>query len=171
MWDKEDNLPMNKSLQKTQIGRCGELLVQQRLLRLGIESAALTTDTGIDLVAYAPGQAAPVTIQVKTKLVPVSAGGRGHSALDWWVPEHCPAELVALVDLSEDRVWLLRMGEVAELAQQRSKRGLHLCMYCCARSDVRSRRTPFADDFDRFLLPGRATELFPSAPLTPSDVV
>jgi hypothetical protein len=113
MWDKEDNLPMNKSLQKTQIGRCGELLVQQRLLRLGIESAALTTDTGIDLVAYAPGQAAPVTIQVKTKLVPVSAGGRGHSALDWWVPEHCPAELVALVDLSEDRVWLLRMGEVA----------------------------------------------------------
>jgi hypothetical protein len=41
-------------LTSLQIGRCGELLVQHRLLKLGIESAALTTDTGIDLVAYAP---------------------------------------------------------------------------------------------------------------------
>ena len=37
-----------------QIGRCGELLVQYILLKHRIESAPLTTDVGIDLVAY-PG--------------------------------------------------------------------------------------------------------------------
>lgn len=41
-------------LKPAQIGRCGELLVQYRLLKFGIESAPLTTDSGIDLVAYAP---------------------------------------------------------------------------------------------------------------------
>jgi len=42
---------MNDGIKLTtaQIGRAGELLVQQRLLLFGIESAPLTTDTGIDL--------------------------------------------------------------------------------------------------------------------------
>ncbi len=34
-----------------QIGKCGELLVQYMLLKHGVESAPLTTDPGIDLVA------------------------------------------------------------------------------------------------------------------------
>jgi len=34
------------------IGRCGELLVHYKLLKLGIESAAMTTDAGVDLVAF-----------------------------------------------------------------------------------------------------------------------
>ena len=34
------------------IGRCGELLVHDKLLKLGIESAAMTTDAGVDLVAF-----------------------------------------------------------------------------------------------------------------------
>jgi hypothetical protein len=41
-------------LTTAQIGRAGELLVQEQLLLHGIESAPLTTDTGIDLVAYSP---------------------------------------------------------------------------------------------------------------------
>ena len=49
-----------------QVGRCGELLVQYRLLRLGVESAPMTTDSGIDLVAFDPKRQAVVTIQVKT---------------------------------------------------------------------------------------------------------
>ena len=40
------------NLTTQQRGRCGELLVQYILLKHGIESAPLTTDTGIDLVAY-----------------------------------------------------------------------------------------------------------------------
>ena len=37
------------------IGAAGELLVQYQLLKLGIDSARLTTDSGIDLVMYVPG--------------------------------------------------------------------------------------------------------------------
>jgi hypothetical protein len=36
------------------IGAAGELLVQYKLLKQGIDSAAMTTDSGIDLVAYSP---------------------------------------------------------------------------------------------------------------------
>ena len=39
-------------LTTAQIGKAGELLVQQQLLLHGIESAILTTDTGIDLVTF-----------------------------------------------------------------------------------------------------------------------
>lgn len=48
----------------------GELLVQYRLLKVGIDSARLTTDAGIDLVVYAPGNAAAMTVQVKTNFLP-----------------------------------------------------------------------------------------------------
>ena len=65
------------TLRKAQIGRCGELLVQYRLLKHGIESASMTTDAGIDLVAYAPRSREAVTIQVKANLQPKPAGGRG----------------------------------------------------------------------------------------------
>ena len=33
---------------------CG-LLVQYQLLKMGIDSARMTTDAGVDLVVYAPG--------------------------------------------------------------------------------------------------------------------
>jgi hypothetical protein len=46
----ETELQNMMSLSTAQIGRCGELLVQLELLKRGIESAAMTTDTGIDLV-------------------------------------------------------------------------------------------------------------------------
>ena len=75
------------ALSTAQIGKCGELLVQYRLLLLGVESAPMSTDTGIDLVAYSPATLQPVTIQVKTNLKPKPGGGKGKLALDWWVPE------------------------------------------------------------------------------------
>jgi hypothetical protein len=50
------------SLTAAQIGRCGELLVQLRLLLLGIESAPMSTDVGVDLVAYSPASQRPLTI-------------------------------------------------------------------------------------------------------------
>ena len=36
------------------IGAAGELLVQYQLLKMGIDSARMTTDAGIDLVVYPP---------------------------------------------------------------------------------------------------------------------
>ena len=52
------------------IGAAGELLVQYKLLKFGIDSAAMTTDSGIDLVAYSPKNNRSFTIQVKTKEKP-----------------------------------------------------------------------------------------------------
>lgn len=46
-------------LKTAQIGRCGELLVQYRLLSHGIESSSMTTDSGVDLVAILQGPNGP----------------------------------------------------------------------------------------------------------------
>lgn len=47
-------------LKTAQIGRCGELLVQCLLLLRGVESAPMSTDSGVDLVAYAPKLRGPM---------------------------------------------------------------------------------------------------------------
>jgi hypothetical protein len=60
-----------------QIGRMGELLVQYELLSQGIDSARMTTDSGIDLVAYSGVKGRSFTIQVKTNLTPKPGGGKG----------------------------------------------------------------------------------------------
>jgi hypothetical protein len=149
------------SLSKAQIGRCGELLVQYELLLLGVESAPLSTDAGIDLVAYAPGAPGAQTIQVKANHKPKPSGGKGKPALDWWIPEDNPAQLVALVDLSTKSLWFLRKEELTKLAQQRSSGRLHLYMY----SDPNHKpklpgRLSHAREFDRYRLQSRAHELF-----------
>src|SRR6267154_2155816 len=112
-------------LTTAQIGRAGELLVQYRLLLLGIDSAPMSTDTGIDLVAYSPIAKQPLTIQVKSNLKPKPGGGKGKAALDWWLPDDTPAMLIALVDLSEPRLWMFKSQEMVNLAQQHSSGKFH----------------------------------------------
>jgi hypothetical protein len=121
-----------RKLTTAQIGRSGEILVQYRLLKHGIESAPMTTDSGIDLVAYAPRNKRAVTIQVKSNHQSKAAGGTGKQALDWWLVENSPAEMVALVDLENDRVWLFLHNEFMEKAQQRPK-GRRLFFFLCRR--------------------------------------
>lgn len=159
------------SLSTAQIGKCGELLVQYRLLLLGVESAPMSTDTGIDLVAYSSIKAQPITIQVKTNLKPKPGGGKGKLALDWWVPEMTPAAFVALADLSTENVWLFTPQELQAHAQQRSSGRLHIYMY--TDPTVRSRNTEnlvHAHQFERFLLSNIAEAVFGAQPGTPADV-
>ena len=68
-----DDLMRPVKLGTQAIGAAGELLARYQLLQLGIDSARLTTDSGIDLVMYLPGQELAATIQVKTKWKPVPA--------------------------------------------------------------------------------------------------
>lgn len=149
------------TLSTAQIGKCGELLVQYRLLLLGIESAPMSTDTGIDLVAYSPVISRPLTIQIKTNLKSKPGGGKGKLALDWWIPEATPADFLALVDLSTERVWLFTRQELQEHAQQQSSGRLHIYMY--TDPSARSRNTEnlvHAHEFERFLLSNVAERIF-----------
>jgi hypothetical protein len=107
-----------RKLTTAQIGRSGELLVQYRLLKHGIESALMTTDSGIDLVAYAPLDKKAVTIQVKSNQQAKAVGGKGQKALNWFHLEISPAEMVALVDLENDSFGMLNCGNTHSSTQQ-----------------------------------------------------
>jgi len=103
-----------------QIGRLGELLVQIPAFTPWNRLCPMTTDAGIDLVAYSGEKGRSFTIQVKTNLAAEAGGGRARQPIDWWVSEDCPAEFYAFVDLSTRRVWLLTKQELETSAQQRS---------------------------------------------------
>ena len=152
-----------ESLATRHIGAAGELLVQYKLLKLGIDSARMTTDNGIDLVVYPPKTALALTIQVKTKRKPGQAGGRGRSALGWTVADTCPAALVALVDLATDRVWLFTLSEFSAQAQQHAASGTRqLYMYVDAPRHARHPRV-HVSDYDAYLLEHRIDALFNTA--------
>jgi hypothetical protein len=112
------------------IGAAGEVLVQYKLLKLGLDSARLSTDSGIDLVAYAPGATRATTVQVKTKRQATRSGGTGRLALSFTFPHDLKAETLALVDLSADAAWLMTREEALALAQQHRPDGSrHLYWY------------------------------------------
>jgi hypothetical protein len=156
--------PIRPRLSTQQIGRLGELLVQYELLRNGIDSAPMTTDAGIDLLAYSGVKARSFTIQVKTNLTPKPGGGKGAPAIDWWVNEDCPAEFYAFVDLSTRRVWLLTKQELETSAQQRSGGRLHIYMYTNAESESVAYSRHGDARFSEFLFENRASSLFSGAP-------
>lgn len=148
-------------LSTQQIGKLGELLVQYRLLEIGIESAHLTTDAGIDLVAYSNRRKEAITIQVKTNLKPKPGGGKGKLALDWWVPHNSPAALFALVDVSDRRVWIFTREEMKVKAQQQPEGRLHF--YIHTEQNVKRRKDAPAvslQDFEEYLLERRIETFF-----------
>lgn len=101
------------------IGAAGELLVQYQLLKLGIDSARLTTDSGIDLVVYAPATGAALTVQVKTVDRATPSGGAGRQSIGWSFPHDTPAQLLAFAHLENDRVWLFTAAEARQVAGAR----------------------------------------------------
>lgn len=105
------------------IGAAGEVLVTYKLLKHGIDSARLTTDDGIDLVIYSPRERKASTIQVKAAWEHRAAGGKGALTLGWAFSRDCPAEYLAVVDLSRDRAWLFTMEQAVELAQEKPASG------------------------------------------------
>ena len=145
---------------KAQIGRAGELLVQQQLLLHGIESAAMTTDSGIDLVAFSPAKKDAVTIQVKANLVAKPGGGKGKPHLDWWAPDDSPADLFAFVDLESSRVWLVLNEELEQVAQQHPQGRFHFFMATDPTTSARGDGKPVHDyEFERYLLKNRVHRL------------
>ena len=148
-------------MKAAQIGKCGELLVQYQLLLRGIEFAQLTTDSGIDLVAYSPKNEKPLTIQVKANLQPKASGGKGKYALDWWISENSPAQYVAFVDLSTQRIWLFSQSDVGTIAQQTSNGRHHFYMYIDpTATPSKTGYSIHSYAFEKYLLQNRAHEIF-----------
>jgi hypothetical protein len=149
------------NLSKQQIGRCGELLVQQKLLLHGIESAQMTTHSGIDLVAYSARKREALTIQVKTNWKAKPTGGKGKLAIDWWIPEKSPADVFAFVQLERNRVWLIQSHEIPSLAQQHPRGRFHLCMYVDPAAVHRGEGKPLQDyEFEKYLLENQVHKIF-----------
>jgi hypothetical protein len=145
------------------IGAAGELLVQYQLLKLGIDSARLTTDSGIDLVAYSPATRAATTIQVKAVERPTPAGGTGRLAIGWSFPDALRAQILALASLSQDAVWLFTADEAREIAQQHSPKNIRrLYWYVNPETPQRNTSPLKQSDMDMYLLDRRAPTLFPN---------
>ena len=142
-------------LSTQQIGKCGELLVQYELLLNGIESSRMTTDKGIDLVAYSQNKKDAFTIQVKTNLKTKPGGGKGKDTLGWWIKENTPADFVALVELDKKRIWLFTMDELIKEAQQHSRGNYQLYMYTDHSVKLRKKRKCFDVEYDNYLLINR----------------
>lgn len=142
------------------IGAAGELLVQYKLLKYGIDSAALTTDSGIDLVAYSPKSKRAVTIQIKTTEIPTKGGGNGKLALSWNLRDDSPAELVALTDLSSDSVWIFTHAEFEKRAQQHSASG-NFKLYMYVDETVKTKKEmALKSQFELYKLEERVITLF-----------
>jgi hypothetical protein len=105
------------------IGAAGEILVQYQLLKLEIDSARLTTDSGVDLVVYSPTDNRATTVQVRTMRSPSPAGGTGKLSIGVNFPHDCKADLLAITLLSTDEVWLFTLAEARVLAQQHTSGG------------------------------------------------
>ena len=138
------------------IGRCGELLVQYKLLKLGFESAPMTTDSGVDLVVFSQQTGRAVTVQVKANDAPKPGGGKGKLALDWWIADDCPSELAAFVDVSSDSAWLLTKAEVSSIAQQHSNERYHFYMYVDGTAKPRGTKPAMRSQFDAHALERKA---------------
>ena len=163
----ETELQNMMSLSKAQIGRCGELLVQLELLKRGIESAAMTTDTGIDLVAYLPKYSEAKTIQVKTNLKAKPGGGKSRLCLDWWIPSACPADFVALSELDSNRIWLFSKSELKECAQQSPEGKFHFFMYIEQGAPRHDGKAQHDHEFNDYLLDQAVYKLIKPKPYEP----
>jgi hypothetical protein len=70
------------------------------------------------------------------------------------------ADLIAVTDLSTDRVWLFRREEAFALAQQHPESGGHHLVMVTDPGLARSKHERILDtDFSEFLLPRRVGEL------------
>ena len=142
------------------IGRCGELLVQQRLLKFQIDSAMLSTDRGIDLLALSTERRS-ISIQVRSKWKSTPSGGRGRPALDWWAAHSSQVDWYAFVDLARDKIWLMTMYDVKIHDQQPNNPSRHhICMITDGEPVNAARKTRSEVDFEPFLFEKQVKNLW-----------
>jgi len=77
------------------------------------------------------------------------------------IDEETPAEYIALVDISSQRVWLLSKDELGALSQQKSSGRFHLYMYTDpTHQPKKTGRLAHVYEFEKYMLENRAHEIF-----------
>lgn len=133
------------------IGAAGELFVQYHLIKRGIDSARLTTDSGIDLVMYVPGSREAQTVQVKATNTNFP-NGPGSAPQLWWIfPVACKAQWLAVVDLPRDLAWLLPIGDAQRESRGKDSKGNTNLQWYIGEKPKRASIQAEAD-FDRYRL-------------------
>lgn len=102
--------------------------MKQRLLERGINVAVPEIDEGVDLLANWP-QGEWVTIQVNTTEHATHAGlgaDKSRPILSWTFPMGMSVDLLALVNLEHDAIYLYPLEIAEELAQQSAERSYRL---------------------------------------------
>lgn len=137
---------IDKKLRTQIIGAAGELLVQYQLLKHEIDSARLTTDSGIDLVIYVPGTTEAITVQVKAMQKPYTDP---RARLEWGYPLNCKADWLAVVDVSRDLVWLFPVEEAIGFSGGTADGLTYLSWYI---GDKGGTKFGIESDFERYKL-------------------
>jgi hypothetical protein len=120
----------------------------------------MKTSSGIDLVAYSPRNRRAYTVQVKTNEKPTPSGDNGKLSLEWWVPDDCPADLVAFVDLSTISVWLFSTGEIPKYSQKRYRGRQNFYFFVDPTVDLHSGQFSHQVHFNDFVVEKRAPVFF-----------
>lgn len=154
---------------RTQVtGAAGELLVQYQLLKHEIDSARLTTDSGIDLVMYVPGTRDAITVQVKAMQKPYTDP---RARLEWGYPLNCKADWLAVVDVSRDSVWLFPVEEAIGFSGGTADGLTYLSWYI---GDKRGAKYGVESDFERYRLDNVISRIIAEAELasdsTPTEL-
>jgi hypothetical protein len=143
-----------REIPKNMIGLSGKSFAQAMLMREGLPTSI--GKEGIDLVVRLTKPRRQFLVFVVTNLQPKRAGGKGKEALDWWIPEKLPVDIVACVDLSALRIWLFERDELPRLAQQRTASKYHLYMYTDKEVALRGKKSmKFDYEFERYRLENR----------------
>jgi hypothetical protein len=121
----------------------------------------MTTDSGIDLVAYSKRGNKALTIQVKTNQKAKPGGGKGRLALDWWAPQQSEAQFFAFVELENQQIWLIKHKELDSLAQQKPAGKYHFFMILDPEAKDRKDNKMFRlREFEKYKLENRLHSVF-----------
>ena len=136
--------------------------MQYKLLKSGIDSAPMTTDYGVDLVALDPNGGAATSIQVKTARHSRDADSEW---VEWDMPKKCVADYVAVVDLDNEKGWLFRVQKFEEASSSTGGDGRRLWWY--TKSGYQSKHTHKNEsNFKRYGLESSIPRIFdPKSPI------
>lgn len=103
------------------INETGKILVQYKLLKSGIKSAEATDTERGNIVAFTKNSLTPKVIAVKSAAEPELSKVKGRQFLKWSLSHQTKYDFVALVDISREKLWLLKHNEFKRLSRSYRK--------------------------------------------------